>query len=84
MHDFEEVLTDFEDIAPMRILKYCTTRWLSLDRAVKRLIMTWKWRRTKEMNVLKDVQFSLRPFTRFNAVFQTTASKISTMHIGSA
>ena len=31
----------FEDIAPMQVLKHCTTRWLSLECAVKRLIPMW-------------------------------------------
>ena len=38
VHEFEEILADFSDMAPMRVLKHCTTRWLSLDRAVERLI----------------------------------------------
>ena len=38
VHEFKEILADFSDIAPMRVLKHCTTRWLSLDRAVERLI----------------------------------------------
>ena len=39
--EFADVLKDFEDIVPMRVLKHCTTRWLSLERAVKRLVQLW-------------------------------------------
>ena len=39
--EFADVLEDFEDIAPMRILKHCTTRWLSLQRATSRLLDLW-------------------------------------------
>ena len=38
VHEFEEVLADFSDIAPMTVLKHCTTRQLTLDRAVQCLI----------------------------------------------
>ena len=41
VHEFEEVLADFSDIAPMKVLKHCTTRWLTLDRAVQRLMAMW-------------------------------------------
>ena len=39
--EFADVLKDFEDIIPLRVLKHCTTRWLSLQRAIKRLIELW-------------------------------------------
>ena len=39
--EFSDVLSDFEDIAPVRVLKHCTTRWLSLERATARLITLW-------------------------------------------
>ena len=39
--DFSYVLQHFVDIAPMKVLKHCTTRWLSLERAIKRLIELW-------------------------------------------
>ena len=39
--EFAEIRTDFSDIKPLRILKHCTTRWLSLERCVKRLIDQW-------------------------------------------
>ena len=39
--EFADVLSDFDGIVPMRVLKHCTTRWLSLERAVKRLIDLW-------------------------------------------
>ena len=41
VHEFEEVLADFSDIAHVRVLKHCTTRWLTLDRAVQYLIAMW-------------------------------------------
>ena len=31
------LLKDFDVIAPARVLKHCSTRWLILERAVKRL-----------------------------------------------
>ena len=39
--EFTAIRDEFEDIAPLRILKHCTTRWLSLERCVKRLIDQW-------------------------------------------
>eukprot|EP00117_Sycon_ciliatum_P019217 scpid92565/ scgid17493/ Zinc finger protein 862 len=39
--EFSDVLADFEDIAPMRVLKHCTTRWLSLERATTQLLALW-------------------------------------------
>ena len=30
-----------EDIPPLRVLKHCTTRWLSLERAVRHLLKLW-------------------------------------------
>ena len=39
--EFAEVLEDFEDILPVHILKHCTTRWLSLEKAIKRLLLLW-------------------------------------------
>ena len=104
VHEFEEILADFSNMAPMRILKHCTTRWLSLDRAVQRLIAMWPalhayfdlekehdHRNERVQRVASSlssidtklfvhfVKFALRPLTRFNVVFQTTTSKISTM-----
>lgn len=32
---------DFHDIAAVRVLKHCTTRWLRLERAVNRLLLLW-------------------------------------------
>ena len=40
--EFRQVLEDFDGIAPVSVLKHCTTRWLSLERAVKRLIDLWQ------------------------------------------
>ncbi len=39
--EFMEILHEFEEIKPLRLLKHCTTRWLSLQRCVKRLIDQW-------------------------------------------
>ena len=39
--DFADVLQDFKDIIPMKVLKHCTTQWLSLECAIKRLIELW-------------------------------------------
>lgn len=39
--EFVEILAEFEEIKPLRILKHCTTRWLSLQRCIKRLIDQW-------------------------------------------
>ena len=104
VHEFEEVLADFSDIAPMKVLKHCTTRWLTLDHAVQRLIAMWPAlhayfdlekecdRRNERVQrvafslssietklFVHFVKFALRPLTRFNVIFQTTTSKISTM-----
>ena len=39
--EFPIVLKDFDGIAPARVLKHCSTRWLSLERAVNRLLQLW-------------------------------------------
>ena len=39
--EFSIVLKDFDGIAPARVLKHCSTRWLSLERAVNRLLQLW-------------------------------------------
>lgn len=39
--EFTIVLKDFDGIAPVRVLKHCSTRWLSLERAVNRLLLLW-------------------------------------------
>ena len=39
--EFSIVLKDFDSIAPARVLKHCSTRWLSLERAVNRLLQLW-------------------------------------------
>ena len=36
-----DIQAEFEDIKPLRILKHCTTRWLSLQRCDKQLIEQW-------------------------------------------
>ena len=39
--EFRSIREEFSDMAPLRILKHCTTRWLSLERCVKRLLDQW-------------------------------------------
>ena len=39
--EFAQVLADFDGIAPLAVIKHCSTRWLSLERAVKRLLILW-------------------------------------------
>ena len=39
--DFSKVLDDFDGIAPVKVLKHCSTKWLSLERALKRLLLLW-------------------------------------------
>ena len=41
MEEFAQVRDDFEGIAPLSIIKHCSTQWLSLKRAVKRLLTLW-------------------------------------------
>ena len=40
-YEFAEILQEFEGIATLNIVKHCPTRWLSLERAVKRLLLLW-------------------------------------------
>ena len=40
--EYTEIEAEFDDIKPLKILKHCTTRWLSLERCVKRLIDKWQ------------------------------------------
>ena len=39
-HEFK-ILLEFSYIKPLRVLKHCTTRWLSLERCLKRLLEQW-------------------------------------------
>ena len=39
--EFTQVLANFDGIAPLAVIKHCSTRWLSLERAVKRLLILW-------------------------------------------
>ena len=39
--EYQEIRSEFSEIQPLRILKHCTTRWLSLERCVKRVIDQW-------------------------------------------
>ena len=40
-HEFNEIQREFSNVKPLRVLKHCTTRWLSLERCLKRLIQQW-------------------------------------------
>ena len=37
--EFSIILQEFDGTAPVRVLKHCSTRWLSLERAIKRLLI---------------------------------------------
>ena len=102
--EFMIILKDFDGIAPARVLKHCSTRWLSLERAVKRLLQLWpalfayfnremdksdKDRVKRVGEAMEKVEtklfcqfvaFALKPLNSFNAAFQTSASKIGTLH----
>ena len=39
--EFATIQAEFSDIKPLRVLKHCTTRWLSLERCIKRLLELW-------------------------------------------
>ena len=39
--EFVVVLQDFDGIGPLFVIKHCSTRWLSLEKAVKRLVTLW-------------------------------------------
>ena len=39
--EFSIILQEFDGIAPVRVLKHCSTRWLSFERAIKRLLILW-------------------------------------------
>ena len=39
--EFSDILKDFDGIALLQVLKHCSTRWLSLERAVKKLLILW-------------------------------------------
>lgn len=39
--EFSEIRAEFSEIKPLRILKHSTTRWLSLQRCIKRLLDQW-------------------------------------------
>ena len=40
-HEFNEIQREFSNVKPLRVLKHCTTRWLSLERCLKRMIQQW-------------------------------------------
>ena len=40
-HEFNEIQVEFSEVKPLRVLKHCTTRWLSLERCLKRLLDQW-------------------------------------------
>ena len=39
--EFITIHEGFSDILPLRVLKHCTTRWLSLERCVRRMLDQW-------------------------------------------
>ena len=39
--EFAEIRAEFDEIKPLKILKHSTTRWLSLQRCIKRLPDQW-------------------------------------------
>ena len=39
--EFSVIVDEFDGLGPVRILKHCSTRWLSLERALKRLLSLW-------------------------------------------
>ena len=39
--EYSDIVSEFSEICPMRILKHCTTHWLSLERCIKRVIDQW-------------------------------------------
>ncbi len=39
--EFAHIRDEFSDIKPLKILKHSTTRWLSLQRCIKRLLDQW-------------------------------------------
>ena len=41
VQEYSDILTEFSEIEPLRIIKHCTTRWLSLERCLKRLLDQW-------------------------------------------
>ena len=40
-HEFHEIQVEFSDVKPLRVLKHSTTRWLSLERCLRRLLQQW-------------------------------------------
>ena len=39
--EFADILAEFSEIKPLKVLKHCTTRWLSLQRCIRRLLQQW-------------------------------------------
>ena len=39
--EYADIEAEFEDIKPLKFFKHCTTRWLSLERCIRRLIDKW-------------------------------------------
>ena len=39
--EYQQIQGEFSEIQPLKILKHCTTRWLSLERCIKRVIDQW-------------------------------------------
>ena len=40
-HEFNEIKVEFSNMKPLKVLKHCTTPWVSLERCLKRLIEQW-------------------------------------------
>ena len=38
---YTDIREEFREVKPLKILKPCTTRWLSLERCIKRIINQW-------------------------------------------
>ena len=39
--EYDEIQSEFSEIRPMKLLKHCTTSWLSLEHCIKRVIDQW-------------------------------------------
>lgn len=67
-NEFRDIQAEFEDIQPLTILKHSTTRWLSLQRCVKRLVDQWP-----ALYAYVDRQVDIEPT---NARVQRVASQL--------
>ena len=39
--EYAQIREEFSEMKPLKILKHCTTRWLSLERCIRRIIDEW-------------------------------------------